>query len=133
MVELLKIEWSFNKKFLSIDLDYNKFLLWEKQGFEMIMYNDYYFLSTRIDKYFCWQDLSIQEYINICFFIWWSRTTEIQKNINNKFFLTIQYDNWLEEVPIGFHIKLFTNEWYNQYFWKNWINDIDIPYICVEI
>lgn len=106
---------------------------------DLDIYSDYYFFSNRVDRFLIGNTLSRIEYLNISFFIWWNWISWIKKIYNSKvFYLIIQYDDWSwiddnsTNLNEGFFIKLFTEEWYNEYFWGKWIEKKKNPYISIK-
>jgi hypothetical protein len=86
------------------------------------------------------KSLSFIHYLNISILVWISWLNKIKDNFRKvTFYLIIQYDDWswFDENSNyqneWFFIKLFTKEWFDEYFWSEWINKINVPYISIKL
>ena len=140
MNELI-LERKIDNNFLEID---NNFLEIDNDFLEidndLDIYNDYYFYSNRIDKFSMNKKLSFIHYLNISILIWTSWLYKVKNKFKKvMFYLIIQYDDWswfdenINYENEWFFIKLYTKEWFDEYFWPEWINKINVPYISIEL
>lgn len=86
--------------------------------------------DIRIDKFFLWGSYNINYYLMFSYII-------ASQCITNSILCTsimspivlIQYDNWDEDVPEWFFVKVLSENDYKIYLWRWWIKWTKTPYI----
>lgn len=90
--------------------------------------------DIRVDEVFLWSKYDINIYLIVSYIIASQYLTKsvINKSIKNPIVL-IQYDNWDDDVPEWFFVKIFSENHYKIYLWDWWINWTKTPYIKISL